>query len=567
MNLLNLTMEIIYLLTGEDYKLVKKTSDNCVMSRGPCMSGEWSPIMKPPPDSIIPERSNDEKILELANRIIELLTGEVPIRCQDVTVHFSMEEWEYLEGHKDLYKDAMMEVHRPVTSSDGPSRRCQPKRCSSPLYFQDRPEEDDIVPLDDQGKNFIDLKVEVVEEEEEAMDLRSHQPFTEEDLPTDINLDGHSKDLGGQSHFSSTDFKGEESNSTQDYPRETQFLCLGCGKWFNYEVDQKTPIEEIQFQCSECRKCSNQKSGLSKHRKDHTGEKLYSCLNCGQSFTKKSHLVEHRKIHTGEKLFSCTECGKCFTKKSNLVQHHKIHTGEKPFSCSECGKSFTKKYGLVNHHWIHREEKPFSCPDCGKFFTQKSDLVKHHRSHTGERPFACLECGKCFTQKSDLLKHQRIHMGERPFSCLECGKCFIKRSDLIKHQRTHTGEKPFSCPECGKSFTQKSDLVKHYRSHTGEQPYSCLECGKRFTLKSGLVKHQSIHTGEKPFPCSECGKCFTKKTALNKHQRIHTGERPFPCLVCGKCFTQKSILVKHHRIHQEGDDVPDALHNRSAFTS
>ncbi|PIO25065.1 hypothetical protein AB205_0129670, partial [Aquarana catesbeiana] len=100
--ILNLTLEIIYLLTGERFPLVK--------------SGDHMTITVPPCDSLKPERHNMQKILEVTKNMMELLTGEVPIRCQDVTVYFSMEEWEYLEGHKDLYMDLMMENQPPLTS-------------------------------------------------------------------------------------------------------------------------------------------------------------------------------------------------------------------------------------------------------------------------------------------------------------------------------------------------------------------------------------------------------------------------------------------------------------------
>ncbi|XP_077321590.1 uncharacterized protein LOC143955413, partial [Lithobates pipiens] len=89
--MLDLTLEIIYLLIGEGYRVVKKTSGKYVTSSRHITV----------PSSV--------KILEVTKKIIDLLTKEVPIRCQDVTVYFSMEEWEYLEGHKDLYKDVMME--------------------------------------------------------------------------------------------------------------------------------------------------------------------------------------------------------------------------------------------------------------------------------------------------------------------------------------------------------------------------------------------------------------------------------------------------------------------------
>ncbi|KAM5127451.1 gastrula zinc finger protein XlCGF66.1-like [Mantella aurantiaca] len=130
--ILNLTLEIIYLLTGESYPLVK--------------SGDQVTIMVPPPHSLKPERNNTKKILEVIQKMIGVLTGEVPIRCQDVTVYFSMEEWEYLEGHKDLYKDVMMDNQPPLTSPDGSSNRNPLKRCPHPLYSRDSTQEDLTIP-------------------------------------------------------------------------------------------------------------------------------------------------------------------------------------------------------------------------------------------------------------------------------------------------------------------------------------------------------------------------------------------------------------------------------------
>ncbi|XP_069833019.1 gastrula zinc finger protein XlCGF66.1-like [Dendropsophus ebraccatus] len=110
--ILHVTLEIIRLLTGEDYTIVKKTWGEGVAF--PQESGGRSrargPITEPP--SLI----HEQKILELTHRMTELLTGEVPIRCQDVAVYFSMEEWEYVEGHKDLYRGEqplMMEDQQP----------------------------------------------------------------------------------------------------------------------------------------------------------------------------------------------------------------------------------------------------------------------------------------------------------------------------------------------------------------------------------------------------------------------------------------------------------------------
>ncbi|XP_056409977.1 gastrula zinc finger protein XlCGF66.1-like isoform X2 [Hyla sarda] len=117
--IINLTLQILFRLTGEDYTVVKKSSSGRCWA--PVCEG-WgrtlSPIPGPPPHSLIHEEMDERKIRELINKMMELLTGEVPIRCQDVAVYFSMEEWEYVEGHKDQYKDqVMMEDQQPLTSA------------------------------------------------------------------------------------------------------------------------------------------------------------------------------------------------------------------------------------------------------------------------------------------------------------------------------------------------------------------------------------------------------------------------------------------------------------------
>ncbi|XP_073411680.1 uncharacterized protein [Dendrobates tinctorius] len=516
--ILHLTLEILFRLTGEDYTVVKKTSsERC---QDPVSEG-WgrplSPIMGPPPHPLIHEDINDQKILALIYKIIELLTGEVPIRCQDVAIYFSMEEREYLEGHKDLYKDFMMEVPQPLTSPVLSSKRTIPESCPRPLLPQDYKQEYPNVPQDHQGEDLTHINTTETY-------VRGDEQCKEE-IPTYDYPDGCTRRSEGQ--LTSSIFKSDDLEILQD-TTEVIAATPDIPSSIHSKDLSSDPMKQVPSSDSlmTTKENKSHKRGVKKQTAPKA-KKSFSCSECGKYFTWKSHFIKHQRIHTGEKPFSCSECGKCFHQKSQLVSHQRTHTGEKPFSCSECGKCFHQKSHLVKHQRTHTGEKPFSCSECGKCFNRKEPLDIHQRTHTGEKPFSCSECGKCFNNKSHCVNHQRTHTGKKPFSCSECGKCFNYKSDCVKHQRIHTGEKPFSCSECGKCFLQKSHLVNHQRTHTGEKPFSCSDCGKCFNRKEPLDCHQRTHTGEKPFSCSECGKCFNRKECLVRHQSSHTQEQPF----------------------------------------
>ncbi|KAM4032326.1 uncharacterized protein ACNLHF_019609 isoform 2-T2 [Anomaloglossus baeobatrachus] len=354
--ILELTLEIMYLLTGENYEPVKKLGKQCK----PHISSRWSklqsPLMVPSSHLLINGGNNEQKVLELTSKIIELLTGEgedfIKIKVEDTDEEGEMDDQQYDDICTDIDTDGLM-----LNSLES--------------HFGLYPDVEDV-------------------------NIPKPNPITPNIHPALHGLDRSYDPATHRSFSSSSDHVAAQSSSHID-----NTIYTGLDSHNDFLLGKHDHI------CLECGRCFGQRSNLVNHLKTHTGEKPFLCSHCGKRFAKKSNLLEHQRVHTGEKPFVCPHCGKSFAQKSNLLGHLRVHTGEKPFPCSECGKCFKNKSHLVEHRRIHTGEKPYPCSECGKGFTNKSRLLEHLRIHTGEKPFSCSLCGKCFTKKSNLVIHQR----------------------------------------------------------------------------------------------------------------------------------------------------------------
>nr|P18752.1 RecName: Full=Oocyte zinc finger protein XlCOF7.2 [Xenopus laevis] len=380
------------------------------------------------PGSVIQKENNknDKKILELMSNIIQLLTGEVAIRTHHVSIYFSLDEWDYITGNKDLYEEGMKEEPQqlhPLAACEYKDESNVAAHTEATLCCNNDGNFTEMSPVE-QPPPANGIKEEVASWEGGNQSDCSINKCTEQiqgtDTPTPIM--GYRMNNSLLENYISNAIK-EETASCEEI---NQSNCSINPLTEQIQgTDTPTPIMGYSLFRIPCNK-SDESADTSPHKSRITKKTLHKKNSC---------VVSHKITPIGEKPVSTSGCGKYFMKSSELSVHPRTHTGEKPFPCSECGKCFINQ----------------------------STLARHYRTHTGEKPYPCSECGKCFASSTYLRDHRRIHTGEKLSSCSECGKYFLNCWSLARHHRTHTGEKPYSCSECGKSFAISSDLAGHRR--------------------------------------------------------------------------------------------------------
>ncbi|PIO27496.1 hypothetical protein AB205_0142970 [Aquarana catesbeiana] len=252
--ILNLTLEIIYLLTGE--------------------SGDHMTITVPPCDSPQPERHNMQKILEITKKMMELLTGE----------------------------DTMVESS---------SYRNPPERCPRPLYSRDSTHEDHTIPHHHQGEDLTNVKVEDEVEERYVRDDQQYteeagmmRTFKEEDTPTEIST-GHTIKEPSKDHLAlPPGCKMKEEDITRDCAGEKTMRSAADGGLHSvYRLsnpsDSEQPLRDdvgIQgkekFSCPECGECFSSELSLTAHQRSHMDEKVHSCSDAGNVLHRNQFLLD-----------------------------------------------------------------------------------------------------------------------------------------------------------------------------------------------------------------------------------------------------------------------------------
>ncbi|XP_018105948.1 oocyte zinc finger protein XlCOF7.1-like isoform X1 [Xenopus laevis] len=535
--ILNLILEIICLLTGEECIVVKKNGDHIT----DVINKIHSPKINPPPQ------------LSACNKIPHLPVTEVPLHYEDGVVCLSTEEWEYTkrheysEKHKGRNKGIMRENQQPckpvgcdvvgaVNKTDSGMR--SEEILKEPDTIADCngniPESCPIAPCS--GQDYTDGEsVASHNSQVRPIEMMSHT-YKEEEIPIEIRIGeygdritsqkspiGQYSDNAVAEHEVSKKYQirlpdsitQPENSENILLPQEDAFLPQ---QWkteaIPMEISENPVSLETQFNSSpiyhpdplhETDQYQDQYQDAEQYQEQCVSGKPYSLAE-----DKGSHLEEirdHAEFPRDNKYLSQVLPNRSIQGFAPPITQDPSVT----YNCAVCRKDFRNNREFLMHLKSHSPEP--TCSGSSENLSNYSGFAQQNIQRG--------ECVQSVLPKIKMAAPQQVRAAKRGCVCPTCGKGFSQSSDLVVHQRIHTGEKPFVCSYCGKSFTQRGHHISHLRTHTGEKPFSCSQCGKRFTRNSTLRSHQRTHILPK-YSCPDCGKCFTNHTILSAHQKTHS---------------------------------------------